>query len=168
MNIEYTKQQFRNAISSFYSGAIMMKCKQNGSYGIWYTKPNTLLGLEERYLVAIIANCIAPLWAKNSLQNLKWHCFQTRTFAEAPVQTDIPISDIDNQISSTELLRNIVKRSSYNNDKSIYFCQKLPIQLELLHVRHCNEISEDYKEYAESGTIENALNTYNCVIRFIL
>lgn len=169
INVEHEKQKCRESICRYFGNPIMTKLRVDGIYSIYYAKSGCMLCIDDRYILCIVENDINPMFTNVILSNLHWVCFQTRTISdlqilvngkttsitlksqEKPNYTDVIISE---KIYSMDV-------SMENRDRVVYSAESLPIRVELL-------FSEKDRDYSPSGTIQGAMDTFNCVLSFIM
>ena len=111
------------------------------------------LSIEYRYLVAVVRKDTFSIGGTKELDEIKWSSLQTRTLADwhdLKVHLYIPrrIPDLDKKISLT----------SSNDKVYTYKTEGLPIKISLLSK------SNSGADYAQTGTVVPALETYSTIV----
>jgi len=161
MNIEYEKNIVYKNFSDYYGNPVFTKVsdtpinKWNISFSIYYCKVGCMLCIDDRYLVVLVENDNMLQGNKERLSNLKWISFQTRTVRDLTMN----LKSVDMQPKNIDFMNQSVSLSEYNESKYIYISKIMKIEL------LCDE---DTSQYSQSGTIKSCLETYNCVVSFIV
>ena len=162
INIYQERTNVRNSLVEYFGDMIMTKVRNispdiNTSYSLYYARVGCLLCIDDRYIIVIIKDNMLPIGHQSYLSALEWISFQTRTI-------DKPIPGLKTQTTRSKM-NNIVaskiKLIDKKSDRYVYFTEDEPIKIELL-------FTKQDESYAEFGTIQSALDTYNCVISFLL
>jgi hypothetical protein len=151
------KKEIQDSICEYYGDAIMTKVRDyQDTYSLYYAKMNNLVYSEDKYIIAIIENDYFSVGTKKHLSELNWISFQTRTIDTLfyPIKSQNVRSTI--KIPITDKITLLQKKE----DRYLYSCKNYPVEVELL-------LTEKDDSYSSQGTIQGALDTYNCVIRFL-
>lgn len=167
VGINKEKMEIKKAISDYFNGIFLTKIKyipsfqtKKSSLSLYYAKIGCMLCIENQYLIVVVENDSNIIGHEEYLENLDWVSFQTRTM-------DNPPSGLKSQQSSqsknqkSNLMFEKIFLSEEKEDRNIYLCNNLPIKIELL-------FTKDDDTYSNNGTVQSALDTYNCVISFII
>lgn len=163
INIHQERTNIQKAMVDYFGDVVVTKCKEipesniSTSYSVYYARIGCLLCIDDRYIVIIVVGKSYPIGHQTYLSSLNWTSFQTRTINKPPreLKTQTSKSKITSVISSK------IKVAEKKDDRFIYFTDAAPIKVELL-------FTKDDDSYADFGTIQSALETYNCVISFTL
>ena len=161
INIFQEKQSIRKSISDYFGNLVMTKLKKTDptenkpSYSIYYAKIGCMLCVDDRYVIAIVESDPYPIGSQEYLSEMNWISFQTRTIEQ-------PLSQLKTQQTKSVMTRQITDKihlQEKTQDRNVYMASTLPLKIELLYT------TED-DNYSNSGTIQSALDTYNCVLSF--
>jgi len=164
MNINLEKHNVYKNISDYYNNPVFVKIndtpinKYNVSFSIYYCKIGCMLCIDDRYLIAMVYNDNMPVGNNERLSNLKWISFQTRT-----LESNLKLKSIDISVKPNNFVNSIIELNEVVNNenlnKYIYYLNSLKIEL----------LSNDVDvSYSSKGTIKSCLESYNCVLSFIL
>jgi hypothetical protein len=165
LNILEEKRKFQLALSSHLGKPVMTKLKlidmpdANKRYSMYYAKLGCLLCVDDRYIVAIVQDDGYPIGTQQYISDLNWISFQTRTLDQKQVPGQIKSQDLKTTLNP--VVTDKIQMVERKEDRMVYFSNTHPVQVELL-------FTKDYDTYAENGTIQSALETYNCVLTFTL
>lgn len=160
MNIKAQHQHVYDLFSKYYEDLVLTKVKTtpDSNYALWYAKSCSMLCLENKYIIVITENNYDAIGTLRNLTELEWHSFQTRTINQ-------PIGiKLSNKTFKTTVLPDMhdsISLIHQKPDRYIYTTKRLPLQVELM-------LTRDETLYSERGTLESALNTYNCVVTFVI
>ena len=164
MDINYEYSKIYETIASYFGNPIMVKGKTtppdrlNRQYSIYYAKLGCLLCIEDQYLVAVVHEDGMKIGNRERLRNLSWVSFQTRKF---PVPPAVGIKTQETtKITTNDILENVILTQRLE-DRYIYETQSSPVRVELL-------LDEDNDKYSETGNLKSCLETYMCVITFLM
>lgn len=163
INIFQEKLSIQKAIVSYFGDVVMTKVKQTPqtqnkpSYSLYYAKIGCMLCVEDRYIIVIIESDPYPIGSQEYLSQLNWISFQTRTIEKPPAQ----LKTQQTKPIITQPLTDKIRLFEKRNDRNVYMASTLPIKLELLYTK-------DEDDYSDNGTVQSALDTYNCVITFTI
>ncbi len=164
MNIAKQKENVYEIFNKYYSGLVLTKVSEtqekdsNPSYSLYYAKACGMLCVENMYIVVVIEYDFNRIGTSVALKSLKWISFQTRTLNTPPIVRLIPTSFktiIDPQMQEK------IKIAGKKSDRFIYLAERLPLRIELL-------LNEHQNSYSDNGTIESALQMFNCVVTLTL
>jgi len=166
INIYQERSNVQNGMVEYFGDLVVTKCKEipethnSSAYSVYYARIGCLLCIDDRYIVVIVEGKSFPVGHQTYLSSLNWMSFQTRTIEKAPrdlkTQTTKPA---DSKIST--VIASKIKLSEKRDDRYVYFTDSAPVKVELLFTKNDDS-------YAEFGTIQSALETYNCVVSFTL
>ena len=164
MDINLEKFNIYKNIVDYYNNPIFVKINDTPQYrygisfSIYYCKIGCMLCVDDRYLIAMVKNDDMPIGNNEKLSNLKWISFQTRTLEANLNLKAIDIVTKPNPFINTSVELNEVVNTS-ECIKYIYYYNSLKIEL--------LSTDEDIT-YSNKGTIKSCLESYNCVLSFIL
>lgn len=156
---------------SYFNNPDMTKLKnipnpKGESYSMYIAKVHTLLGIEFRYIIAIVSLDKSNIGTREKLSRLKWLSLQTRTLTEdhdLKSHYYIPRKLID-------LDKKIILRTK-DETKYVYSVNDLPITITLLPQQsrlNKSSSSVDNKpsltDYTSTGSVVPAIETYNTII----
>jgi hypothetical protein len=146
------KEDIYPLFTHYFDNPRMTKIKDIGEYSMFLTKIHALLGVEFRYLIVFVHKLEANT---KFLSELKWVSLQTRTLKDdhnLPFHSYAPKrnSELDKKI---ELKKKDETQYTYSVDK-------LPIEIILLP-------KEKGPDYNRTGSVINALETYQTLVNFI-
>ena len=157
MNIQQEKERIYKAFSDYYGNPYFVKGKEVNNYSLYYARKECLLCIDNQFLIVVVNRDYNSIGESERLSNLKWVSFQTRTMEKAPVSLkshdvkSILNNDINEKITLVEKTQ----------DRCVYQPDYSPLKIELM-------FDEDYSNYSGTGTIKSSLETYNCVITFLI
>jgi len=129
----------------------------NNNFSVYYAKVGCLLCVDNRYIVCIVANDNHPIGNQKLLSQLPWISFQTREIEDMPMK--LKSQEIKN--TNSTLLKDKITLKYRLKDRYVYYAEKNPVKVELL-------FSENENIFSETGTLQSALDTYNCSISFVV
>ena len=164
INIFQEKLAVQQAIVSYFGDLVLTKVKQtqpqnqhSPSYALYYAKIGCMLCIEDRYVIVVVEQDPYPVGSQNYLSEVNWVSFQTRTIEKPPAQ--LKAQQLKSAITQT--IMDKIKLYEKRQDRNVYMSSTLPLKIELLYT------SED-DMYSENGTVQSALDTYNCVLTFTI
>jgi hypothetical protein len=163
LSIFEEKIRIQSAISSYIGDMMMVKIKQTQatstkpSYSLYYAKVGCLLCVEDRYIIAVIESDPYPIGSQEPLSHMNWVSFQTRTLEKPPAR----MKSQETRPVLTKILNEKIHITEKKVDRSVYGVNSLPLKVELLYTK------ED-ESYCDNGTIQSAVDTYNCVLSFTI
>jgi hypothetical protein len=161
LNISSEHRTIYKYISDYFGNTACIKGKDLGNYSIYYSNVSAscLLCLEDRFLVVITHRDYNPIGFSINLNHISWVSFQTRSMETSPIKGLKSINY--NSIQKPEFLNDKIRLVEKKEDRNVYHCTKFPIEIELLY-------TENTTDYASNGNIKSAIETFNCVISFII
>jgi len=147
------KQDVYNMFTDYFRNPRMIKIKDVEQYSMYLTKIHTLLGIEFRYLIAFVYKDSVQVGGVETLDNLSWVSFQTRTLSEeynTPSHTYIP--------QRTPSLDKRIKLVRKTEKSYAYIVEELPILITM--------IPKGKNEYSATGSVIPALETFNTIVSF--
>ncbi len=166
INILNEKSEIYFGITSYIGDVVLTLIKKipairnSPSYSLYYAKIGCLLCIEDRYIICVIEEDPYPIGHQEYLSNLSWVSFQTRTITQPPDNLNLRIQESKSK-GLNFIVNDKILLQEKTNDKCIYLSQTLPLKVELLFTEHDDS-------YASTGTIQSALDTYNCVLSFTI
>lgn len=164
INIYQERVTVQKAMVDYFGDVVVTKCREipetrnSPAYSVYYARIGCMLCIDDRYIVIIVeANRSYPMRHQAYLSSLNWTSFQTRTIDKAP--KDLKTQTAKSKI--TPVIASKIKLAEKRDDRYVYFTDGVPVKVELLFTKNDDS-------YAEFGTIQSALETYNCVVSFTL
>jgi len=150
-----SKDDIYPLFTQYFGNPLMTKLKNVEGCSMYIAKVHALLGIEYRYIIAIVYEDKIPLGTQVELKRLPWLSLQTRSLQEEhniPFHSYIPrrSKQIDKKIS---LVHRDAKQYTYT-------VEHLPLIVTLLPKTGTD------MEWNNSGTIVTALETYQTIISF--
>ena len=137
----------------YFDNPTMYKIKDINNYSMYFCKIHCLLNNNYRYIIVFVFNDNEPIMNQQRLSQLKWENLQTRTLED---HHDLPQHKY--QPTRNSKLYTPINRIIKDKDKSVYSCDKLPLQITLLHNKG------GANQYQDQGNVITALETYNTLI----
>lgn len=143
----------------YFGNPLMSKSKDIDDYSMYICKIDALLGIEYRYIIAFVYHDKILPGTQIRLSKLPWLSLQTRTLKDEhnlPPHSYVPrrLSNLDKKIVLTYK----------DSEQYVYKAEGLPIIVTLLPKDSTK--SKSMMEYNNTGTIVNALETYQTIISF--
>lgn len=163
INIYQERLNVQKSILEYFGDLIVTKLRDtpetqsSPAYSLYYARIGCLLCIDDRYLVIVVEGKSYPIGHQTYLSSLNWTSFQTRTIDKAP--KDLKTQQSKSKI--TPIISSKIKLAEKRSDRYVYFTDNAPVRVELLFTKNDDS-------YAEFGTIQSALDTYNCVVSFTL
>jgi hypothetical protein len=166
VNIHQERKNVQNGMVDYFGDIILTKCREipssspsSPSYSIYYARIGCLLCIDDRYIVVVVENSFPyfDIGYQTRLSSLDWTSFQTRTVQKPPRELKTQIS----KSGETKIISSKINLVEKRDDRYVYFCDNIPLKIELL-------FTKNDESYSEFGTIQSALETYNCVVSFLL
>jgi len=142
------------AFIEYFRNPPMKKIKDVGGYSMYMCRIHVLIGKGFRYLIAMVKQDDHSPGHEQPLSKMDWNVFQTRTLEQ---YHDLPPHGYT--AKRHPLLKSIIKMENQDEKKTTYTCEGVPVKVTLLHTRPNNVY-----QYNPSGTLMNALETYQTVI----
>jgi hypothetical protein len=140
-------------VSTYFNNPTMHKIKNIENFSMYISKVKCLLSTFNRYIIVFVNQDDFPPNYKEKLSELKWVNLQTRTLTD---NHNIPEHEY-NPTRNTPLYTSIYRTSKdINNSK--YACDKLPVEITLLHDKN------GANQYQDKGFVVTALETYNTIL----
>jgi hypothetical protein len=159
-------QNVRNAISSCYSGAQMLKTQQSGEFSVYKCPVENMTGGDYKYIVAIVGQNLhshIPLGAYYSLASIPWVSFQTRATsnpaAEFGPNRPTPLHYSLPHASNNPLFDKI-KLVLEEPTKFSYIADTIPCKVEFLKMKETSTA-------ASSSTVISALEGFKTILTFM-
>ena len=143
--------------TDYFRNPTMTKIKDTDKHSMYLTKLYCLLNRECRYIITFTEKNLLPIESTEELKNINWVSFQTRTLKDQYNNID-PFGY--EPIAEGPLLARINKIQT-TKEASTYNCEDFPITVTLLHTE-----KNTPDTYQKSGTIINALETFQTIITF--
>lgn len=148
-------EEVYSIICNYFGNPMLTKMKDVNGYSMYIGKPKCMLGLHNRYIMAIIVQDSSPLGTVSLLDQLKWTSFQTRTRIEKYKLEPFnytPSRNPNNEIILTE-------RGERHCE---YVCTDFPINVTL--ILEDWEPKQSAHNYQNRGTLSQALETWKTII----
>ena len=164
INIFQEKKTIQNELVDYYGDLVMTKGKIinatefKPSYSLFYARIGCLLCIDDRYVIIIVENDPYKIGYQQQLSKLNWISFQTRIILDPPLK-NLKSQQIPSKTG--KVLNERVKINVKMKDKYVYLADISPIKIELL-------FNEETQHYAETGSLKSCLETYNCVVYFVI
>ena len=157
-NVFRNVQEVLRDLVEYYSGIYLQKIEDKSGSGIYYAKILTFLGNDDRYLIGVVPNDHNPVGTEVTLDQLPFSGIQTRTLSIdhdlTPQQHNKPhrhnLKNYQLEIAKSDMAR------------SDYYCSSSPIDVALIH----DIKAKSRYQYPDSIRLDQALETWQCVIRF--
>jgi len=143
--------------TGYFRNPTMTKIKDTDKYSMYLTKLYCLLNRECRYIIVFTEKTDSPPGSLEELKNINWISFQTRTLSEQ--YNDVETHGYEPLAEGPLLAR--INRINITKEVSTYSCDSFPITVTLLHTE-----KNTPDTYQKSGTIINALETFQTIITF--
>jgi len=169
MNLFKAEQRLvREAITEKFGARTVMQCKKlnpDSAYSVWYANVNSLKAKTDQLLVLVVPLTVQhQIGSEQTLAHLPWQALHTRTTKDDKLLQELMVQNIPlftTYLEQTkEILRCKFARQAVMANSSLYLSQALPsLRVDLLH-------DTDNTTWAEVGTLESCLETYQCKIEF--
>lgn len=148
------KEKIYPLFVKYFGNPIMTKLKNVNNHSMYCCKIQSMLGIEQRYLIIFKKIDKKEAGTKEYLSEINWECLQTRTLPEdykIDIHTYIPerIPGLNKKIKLQEKTENLY----------IYEVENLPIIVSLLP-------KTKNIDYLNHGNVVNALETYQTIINW--
>ena len=155
------KQTLREAISSVYSNANMLKVAQQGVWSIYKCPVENMTSGSYKYIVAIVPNHeFVQLGANYSLRSLPWISFQTRS-TENPAAEFGPVrpAAVNYYIprDNKHPIFDVIKQVGETKQAFVFVADSLPAKVELLKLK-------DTDTAAAKSNLMSSLEAFKTVI----
>lgn len=174
LNINQERVMFYRNIVKHFGDAVMTKVKEfpkvcdpsslskpyptcREGFSVYYAKLGCMLCIDDRYIACIAENDNHEIGHQRHLSTIPWVSFQTRTIDSLPMK----LKDQTLKTVQVESFRDRIGIREKLKDRNVYYAEKTPIKIELL-------FDKDGSIFSETGTIQSALDTYNCVVTFLI
>lgn len=138
----------------YFENPILSKIRDNGNFSIYMIKTPCLLINKYRYICVTVPIDPYKIGHRFRLNELVWSSFQTRMF-NVNHSIDNHFYTQKNRPPYNEM---VIKKISENEYKTVYNCEDLDIEVELIHKE------QGLGGFAMTGNIVNALETYSTVV----
>ena len=159
---EFDNEYIFKAFDEYFNHPSMTKIKDVENYSMYLKKLYCLLSKECRYIVVFTNSDLNPIGHEEQLISLNWVSFQTRTFDSSiypQLSSKAPHSYTPRALGS--LTAEIV-RKEITEEASIYDCEKLGLNIVLLHTdKNTSDV------YQSKGNVVSALETFQTIITFV-
>ena len=150
------KENIYSELGEYFDDPVMFKIRNVGEVHTVYMCNTHMLMNKYHYIIAVTDFDPYPVGSSKNLKDLEWKSLQTRTLEEyhkLPKHAYIP--------KRLGISREKINKVYVDNYKSVYSCEKSPLQITLLHKR-----TDTKHEYQNTGYIGAALETYSTLISF--
>ena len=158
------KQRIYTDVANYFGNTVLTKLSsipRRTPIGVYYARIGCLLCDDNQYIVALVEGDNTPIGNTEMLSDLKWISFQTRMLDKLPNNSTLSSREFKSVLSRDTTLTDKIQLQERRQDRCVYHSTHYPVQIELL-------IEKENDTYAESGTIRSALDTYACVITFLI
>jgi hypothetical protein len=164
MDIIQDKKRVYTDVANYFGNITLTKLAsipRQVPIGMYYARIGCLLCDDNQYIVALVEGDNTPIGNTERLSDLKWISFQTRMLDKLPNKSTLSSQEFKSVLSRDTTLTDKIQLQERREDRCVYHSTHYPIQIELL-------IEKENDVYSESGTIRSALDTYACVITFLI
>ena len=154
------KNAVYNAINEYFKNFVLTKTSIHGNFSVYKSAVQCLLCTGNRYIVAIVANDSAPISSRKPLYTLNWISFQTRFTPNEEDLSKFGVGSYTHVRPENTILDDIIRLNRKTSKSSIYYCDNLPLQVEILQ-------EDEDEEISEIGKITSALEIYSTILTFI-
>ena len=167
MDIRAEKIQIYNDFLSRFGDLVMTKLSilprpaPLSPISVYYARIGCLLCDDTRYVIAMTENDGLLVGESEHLSALPWIAFQTRTIDKLPGNRVLGTQSLPALPQASKTMSDRMELSEKKSDRFVYHSQHLPLQIELL-------IEKESDQYASTGSIRSALDTFSCVISFLI
>ena len=155
-NSSYEREMLYKNFSDYFNNPLMFKIKDIENFSMYITKVTCLLSNFYRYIYVFTPKDNNINMHQEYLRNLRWYNLQTRTLED---HHNIPLHYYE-PTRNTQLYVPI-NRKDKNPDNSVYSCDKLPLEVLLLHEKG------GANQYQDKGNLVSAIETYKTIINII-
>lgn len=142
-------------VVEYFDNPMLTKFKDIDGYSMYIAKIKSMLSIEFRYIIAFIPIDDVSIGTYIYLKNLKWSSFQCRTLSE-----NYQVQTIDHTPKKQLKFNSKIKLNNRTNNQTTYDCEDYYITITLLHKNNI------LHEFANSGTLNSALETWRTIITF--
>jgi hypothetical protein len=156
LNSDYDieKQNAYNMFVNYYGNILLEKHKNDDNFSHYMAKVDCMLSNEYRYIVIIVPLDNYSIGTKIELNQLKWISLQTRTLKGYYPVYNTTVKE------NKEMCNNSIVLKTREDDITTYNVMDID-NIEVILINNNNKF-----QYSEKGTLKNALNTYQTIIRF--
>lgn len=154
---DQNKENVRAMFYAYFENPTLQKLKDIENYSMYVCEIHTGLVKNKRYLMIFVPQDNNQIGTNSEMKKLRWISLQTRELDE---YYDVPRHSYK-PMRYPPLMEKISLRNR-DDQNSSYVCEKLKIQITLLSVKKNNQF-----EYAPTGTIVTALETFQTIITWI-
>lgn len=144
-----------DAFATYYNNPVMTKTEFKEDCAIYMARIQGLLGVQQRYLVAIVRGDRHPVNTTSKLRALEWDSFQALTLEKKTLTSTHFYTPRKGTPLDDEIVR--VKKDI---DRSVYHSAKSGLEIVLSRAKGMSG------QFQDKGSVASALETYNTVITF--
>lgn len=151
-----TQPIYYDRMCKYFDNPLLTKQQDTDTHSVYITQITSLLSNTHRYILVFTPRDVFFKGYVTRLDTLKWTSLHTRSL---PVKYNVNKTTYrPKQILPYTEPIHLVSR---DNEKTIYKCSTLPLKVTLLHEEY------DLVQYASTGNLSAALETYNTIIELI-
>jgi len=150
------KTDVYKAFVDYFNNPSLVKIKNVSDFSMYIVKIYAMLGNAYRYLIVLSNRDFEEIGFKKELNAIEWVSLQTRTLQDRHAVHTHSYPTI-----SKPPLNDKIKVEDRTEESSMYKATNLPLTITLLNTRKNNK-----HQYAPSGTIISALETFQTIINF--
>lgn len=159
MNDNDKKYEVYKAINEYFKDFVLTKTSIHGDFSVYKSIVQCLLCTGVRYIVAIVKDDSSPLKTRKLLHTLNWVSFQTRFSEDDKELVKFKVGTYTQIRPENTILDDIIRLNRKTNNSNIYYCDNLPLQVEILR--------EEDDDIAEIGKVTSALELYSTILTFM-
>lgn len=153
-NGQTMKHFMYRTITDYYGNPVFTKIENRDNHSVYMCKVKSLLNVH-RYLIAFVDMDVYFKGHEQSLSNLKWTTFQTRSLKENYNIKPFIHTPLKGGVYSTH-----IARVHKDEKQSVYDTTELPVLITLLVDEHM------MYDYPDTGALNSGLETYNTILVF--
>lgn len=157
-SIDLNKINVYNFFSEYFNNPELVKIKEVNNMAMFGTRVKSSLLRDRKYIFALVdLRDPSSRLMKASLSDLQWSSLQTRNIEDVYSVTTC------NYVVNKDFENKEIKLVKINDSKTMYYytCPSLP---SLLVTLLCSK--NQTRNYSERGTLNLAIESYNCIISF--
>lgn len=148
------KSMMYQAITEYYNNPLFTKIENKNNLSVYVCKIKSLLNTSQ-YLVANVDIDVFFNGQQQSLSNLKWKTFETKSLKE-----NYNIKPVVHIPKKNGLYCTPITRVYKDNTKSVYDSTDLPVIITLL------VDAQNMYDYPDKGALNSSLETFNTILTF--
>lgn len=154
--VDLEKENIYTLFVNYFDNITLTKVKQQENLGIWMARINSMLKKGYYYLIALNEDDEEKIGSTKNLEEIEWTCLQTKNLEE---YHQIPVQGYT--VKREDPFNSKIEINKRDKRFSEYKCSKFPsLKITLIHSKGI-----EY-EFANSGSINAAVETFNTLITF--